>query len=319
MYKEPATVLGPFFRAYAPKSNLEVFTTAAASSGYFSLRSDADGVVRWMPLVIQGGEDIFPPLAVACAWHYLGKPSLTVEVGRYGVDGIQMGKRYIPTDEHGQLLINYLGPPRTFPYFSISDVLNGQLPSGTFTDKVVLIGATAMGIQDLLPTPLSTASWVEIHATVIDNILTQRFLTHPKWSKIYDLLAIILLGTAIGIALPRLGAFKGLLCVTALSLVHLVVARWLFVHAGVSINIVYPLLVVGRIIWGMPATASRSSCSRPLAPPRAANRSTTQRSLTLSSSGPWPFRWNRSFSSTTRPAYSYSMPPQMPSPHAIQT
>ena len=56
-----------FIKAYAPQSNLDLFSEVAASSGYFSLRSDQDGVLRWMPLVIQSGEDLFPPLSVACA------------------------------------------------------------------------------------------------------------------------------------------------------------------------------------------------------------------------------------------------------------
>src|SRR5205814_2329371 len=110
LYEKPDTSFKPFVSAYAPESNLEIFTKVAASSGYFSLQPDQDGVVRWMPLVIQSGEDAFPPLAVLCAWYYLGKPQLAVQVGRYGVEGIQMGKRFIPTGETGQLLINYLGP-----------------------------------------------------------------------------------------------------------------------------------------------------------------------------------------------------------------
>jgi len=130
----------PFFNAYAPESNLEIFTKAAASSGYFNLKPDQeDGVVRWMPLVIQSGEDVFPPLAVLCAWYYLGKPQLMVKVGRYGVEGIQMGQRFIPTDEAGQLLINYPGPPKTFAHFSVSDILRGRVARGTFTDKIVLV------------------------------------------------------------------------------------------------------------------------------------------------------------------------------------
>jgi adenylate cyclase len=251
MYKEQATGFGPFFRAYAPKSNLAIFTEAAASSGHFTLRSDQDGVMRWMPLIIQSGEDLFPPLAVACVWHYLGKPRLTVKVGRYGVDGVQMGHLFIPTDENGQLLINYFGPPKTFPNFSVRDILNGKLARGTFTDKIVLVGATAMGIQDLQPTPLSVMyPGVEIHATVIDNILTQRFLTNPQWSYIYSLLAIIILGTLTGIALPRMGAFKGLLFATGLSMIYLFIARWLFITAGVWLNIVYPLLIVSaNYLW----------------------------------------------------------------------
>ena len=245
-YQEPTMDFVPFLRSYAPESNLALLTEVAASSGYFSLRGDQeDGVVRWMPLVVQGGEDFFPPLAVWCAWHYLGKPQLTVKVGRYGVEGIQMGQRFIPTDEAGQLLINYLGPPKTFAHFSISDMLSGNFPRGTFTDKIVLIGAIAMGAYDVQSTPFSPVyPGVEIHATVIDNILTQNFLTKPRWSKIYDLLAIITLGALLGIALPWMGAFKGLLFATPLFILYIFMAHWFFVYFGVWLNMIYPLLAL---------------------------------------------------------------------------
>ena len=243
LYKKQNTSFRPFFRAYAPESNLEMFTKVAASSGYFILKPDQDGVVRWMPLVIQSGEEVFPPLAVLCAWYYLGKPQLTVKVGPYGVEGIQMGKRFIPTDETGQLLINYLGPPKTFAHFSISDILSGRVAKGTFTNKIVLVGATATGTYDLRTTPLSTVyPGVEIHATVTDNIVTQNFLTKPLWSKFCDLLAIITLAVLTGIALPHMGALKGFLCAAGLFMFHLVLARWLFVRSGVWLNAVYPLL-----------------------------------------------------------------------------
>jgi adenylate cyclase len=245
MYEEPEMRAMPFLRAYAPQSNLEIFTAAAASSGYFNLQPDQDGVVRRMPFIIQGDEDLFPPFAMLTVWHYLGKPQLTVKVGRYGVDGIQLGNRFIPTDETGQSLINYLGPPQTFPQFSISDILSGKLPRGTFTGKIVLVGASATGIYDIRSTPVSPVyPGVEIHATVIDNILTQNFLTKPKWSKSFDLLAIIIMGVLLSIALPRMSAFKGLLFAAALFSVHIVISRELFAYAGVWLNVVYPLLAL---------------------------------------------------------------------------
>jgi adenylate cyclase len=120
---------------------------------------------------------------------------------------------------------------------------SGESRQGTFTDKIVLIGASATGTHDLRTTPLSTVyPGVEIHATVTDNILTHNFLTKPLWSKLYDLLAIILLGILTGIALPHMGALKGFVCAAGLFMFHLVLARWLFVHAGVWLNVVYPLL-----------------------------------------------------------------------------
>ena len=235
----------PFIRAYAPESNLEIFATSADSSGYFNVSTDRDGVVRWMPLMIQCGEDVFPPLALSSAWHYLDRPQLMVKVAIYGVEGIQMGERFIPTDENGQMLINYLGPPKTFPHFSISDILHGKLPTGTFKDKIVLVGATAMGIYDLRNTPFDPLyPGVEVHATVIDNILTQNFITRPKWSKIYDLLAIIVLGALTGFALPRMSALRGFFLAAGLFILHIIIARWLFVHFRVWLNIVYPLMVL---------------------------------------------------------------------------
>jgi adenylate cyclase len=52
LYKEPTMGVVPFIKAYAPESNLDMFIELAASSGYFTTTSDADGVVRWMPLMI---------------------------------------------------------------------------------------------------------------------------------------------------------------------------------------------------------------------------------------------------------------------------
>jgi len=242
-YQAPDTGALPFIRAYAPESNLDVFSDVAASSGYFSLRSDPDGVLRWMPLVIQAGEDLFPPLSVLCAWHYLGRPRLTVKVGRHGVDGIQMGDRFIPTDEGGQLLINYLGPPKTFPQVSVTDILRGKVPRGAFEDRIVLVGATALGTYDLRNTPFSPLyPGIEVHASVIDSILTQSFMARPEWSKLFDLLAIVTLSALVGTALPWLSPLRGLGFATGLFVLYIFAARWLFVNAHVWLNVVYPLL-----------------------------------------------------------------------------
>jgi adenylate cyclase len=245
LYSDPNVQSAPFPQAFAPESNLEILSSVAESAGYYSVKSDPDGVVRWMPLMIQCGKHVYPPLAVSCAWHFLGKPQMMIEVAPYGVEGIRMGNWYVPTDESGQLLINYLGPPKTFPHISISDILAGRLPKGTFTDRIVLVGATAMGTHDLRTTPVSPLyPGVEIHATVIDNILLQEFMTKPRWSQIYDLLAVLVLGIATGAALPRLSAVKGLLFAMGLFVLHILVAQWLFVHWRVWLNVVYPLLVV---------------------------------------------------------------------------
>ena len=107
----------------------------------------------------------------------------------------------------------------------------------------MLVGATATGTHDLKSAPLSPVyPGVEIHASVIDSLLSGNFVVRPRGAPIYDLLAIVALGAIAGIALPRMSALLGLLFAAALSAVYLLIARALFVKAGVWLNMVYPLL-----------------------------------------------------------------------------
>ncbi|MEP6998080.1 MAG: adenylate/guanylate cyclase domain-containing protein, partial [Betaproteobacteria bacterium] len=245
LYTDRSAASVPLMKAYAPQGNLEIFTAAAPSSGYFTVASDPDGVVRWMPLVIQDGEDLFPPLSLLSVWHFLGKPQLAVRVGPNGVEGVQIGDRLVPTDEAGQMLINYRGPPKTFPHYAISDILGGGLPSGTFKDKIVVVGATAIGIGDIRSTPFGPVSaGPEIHATVIDNILTGDFIARPRWSQIFDLLAIVILPLLVAAVLPRVSAFGGLAFSVGVFVLFVGVAYELFVRAHAWLNMVYPVFAL---------------------------------------------------------------------------
>ena len=246
VYRDQNAEALPFIRAYAPQDNLKMFTERAASSGYFSVASDRDGVVRWMPLVIQGGEDFYPPLALLSVWHYLGKPGLAVRAGAYGVEGIEIGDRLVPTDEAGRLFINYRGEGATFPTYSIGDILGGKLPKGTFKDKIVIIGATAIGIGDIRTTPFGPVfPGPEVHANVIDNLLTGDFIERPRWSRVFDVLAIIGLGLLVGLVLPRASALFGLLFTGSLLVLYVLGAQWLFVTRHIGVNLVYPVLAIG--------------------------------------------------------------------------
>ena len=241
---EPAALV----TAYAPETNLPVLVEAADTSGYFNVKLDADAVVRWMPLVIQAGDALFAPISVLAAWYYLDQPQLTVNVGLRGIDRIRMGERTIPTDETGSLLINYLGPPRTIPHVSISDVLGGHVPRGTFRDRIVLVGASATGIYDARSTPFDPVyPGAEIHATVIENILTENFVVRPGWSTLYAVAAIVVLATLVAGVLPRVGALAGLLFTGGLFAAYVVATREAFVRFGVWLDVVYPLLALVTI------------------------------------------------------------------------
>ncbi|MBN1106766.1 MAG: adenylate/guanylate cyclase domain-containing protein [Deltaproteobacteria bacterium] len=245
IYADKTMMAEPFITAYAPEGNLEILSGAAEGSGYFNMFPDQDGVVRWMPLVIKCGPEIYSPLSIQILWHFLDRPQLMVRVAAYGAEGIRMGNRFIPTDENGQMLINYLGPAKIFPHYSISDILTGKTRPGSLKDKIVLVGATAVGIYDLRNTPFSPVyPGVEIHATVIDNVLNGRFIHKPKWTRVFDFLTIVVLGSLLGFAIPRIGAVKGMVFTLGLFAIHILLSQWLFSHYRIWVNMIYPLLTV---------------------------------------------------------------------------
>jgi len=232
-----------FVQAYAPQANLALLAGATDAAGYFNMIPDKDGVVRSMPLAIQCGKDIYSPLSIQCIWNYLGRPPLVVQVASYGVEGIRMGNLVIPTDENGHMLINYLGPEKMFPDYSITDILQGKVPKGAFKDKIVLVGATAIGLYDMRNTPFAAVyPGLEIHATVIDNILEKAFIHKPKWTRIFDAMAIVLFALILGLLIPRLSAIKGVVLTSGVFVLYIFVTQWLFSHALLWVNMVYPLL-----------------------------------------------------------------------------
>ncbi len=229
-------------RAFAPEANIGLLSAAASRSGFFNTMPDSDGSNRWAPLVIAFGESYYLPLAVAavCAYEDQAPPSLTVEP--YGVSAVRIGKRLIPTDESGRLLINYLGPPQTFPHYAISDILDGVSPPDAFRGKIVLVGATAAGIYDLRVTPFSSVfPGVEMHATIIDNILHGRFLLHSSLMRFFDICAIVFFGLALGFAVSRLRPLPGFSAALGLMVLFAAANMLAFFKLSAWLNLVYPL------------------------------------------------------------------------------
>ncbi|NTW66393.1 MAG: adenylate/guanylate cyclase domain-containing protein, partial [Nitrospirae bacterium] len=151
---------------------------------------------------------------------------------------VQLGETTIPTDEFGRMLINYRGPNRTFPMYSISDLLDRNLPAGTFKDKIVLIGATAIGIYDLRVTPYSTnMAGIEKHASVVDNILKGDFL---RRAPDLDIPLIFIFTLLLGILIPRLGARSGAAVFIVLFAVFSGFVYYLFIVKGIWFSWIYP-------------------------------------------------------------------------------
>ena len=157
---------------------LPEFTHNAAALGHVHIDISDDGIARRVFLK----EGIGKP-----HWqHYsLAMLSITdhaVELKAKFQDTQQL-KKYSPMkwSREYPFLIPYAGPPGHVKHIGYSQVLSGHYQTDLFRDKIVLIGTTAEGLGDALPTPLSGNSGpmagIEIVANIIDAILNDLRIT----------------------------------------------------------------------------------------------------------------------------------------------
>ena len=212
------------------------FSEYAKTLAHINMNPDIDGTLRWEMLAIGYQDDYYAPIGLQAARLYLGIPPEKMALDLAGA--VQLGDRTIPTDEDGRMLINYRGPSNTFPIYSISDILDRKLPAGTFKDKIVLIGATAIGIYDLRVTPFSpNMAGIEKHASVVDNILRGDFIHRTETAVV---LLIFVFAIGLGITIPRLGAKAGAALFLVLFVGFLGTVYYLFAAKGIWFNLVYP-------------------------------------------------------------------------------
>ncbi len=234
--------------AYAPVPSIKAIAESGENCGYFNAFPDPDGVIRWSPLVIKFQDNFYYSLPIALLMQYLDYPMIVLNLAEFGVDGVMLGDLRIPTDEIGRLLINYLGPAKTFPHYSISDIIAGRLSPELIKGKIVIVGATATGIYDLRVTPFSPVyPGVELHATVVENILQGNFLEQSAWTTFIDICGIIFFGMIIGIAIPRLKALQGILLVMVLLGGFVAGNTLIFAKYNTWLNMVYPVLTMMTI------------------------------------------------------------------------
>lgn len=190
----------------------------AQSEGFFNVAYDEAGMVRKMPLFIEMDSIPYPSLPLEMLRIGSGEQEVIIHAGQQqilgkkglknGLLGATLAGRFIPTDDFGQLSINFRGPDHTFPYISASDILEGTHLE-MLKDKYILIGTSAAGLHDLRATPFSRRHpGVEVHANIIDNYLADDLFTYDILTERGMTLFIIVFG---GVFLSALLAHTGAL------------------------------------------------------------------------------------------------------------
>ncbi len=236
---------------FAVGLNIPSLMKVAKRAGSLHFMPDRDGILRFIPMVQAYKNVLFPPFSLqilkeATNWN------TTIDIFSDHVAEIQLGDIPIPVTEKGDFLINYYGPSQTFTYISASDVINERVDPTTLKNKIVLVGATATALPDLHSTPFDPLyPGVEVHATVMENILNQDFLQRPPWIRLLTLIMVLITGVLLGWASLHFKAFG-----TSIILLfgiggYLVTDYVLFTQKGLWVYTVYPVFSQFLIFSGV--------------------------------------------------------------------
>ncbi len=201
------------FQAHGAACNLPILSRAAGASGFFNIVPDPDGVLRRMPMLMRFGEDLYPCLALAMLAKAEGNPQAVLSMDASGPSSLRIGTRELPLDPRGNLLIHFRGKGGRFEYLSAAAILRGEVAPEKVRGRFVLLGTSAAGLRELRATPFDGAfNGVEVHATVLDNLLRGDFLGRPAGAWAWEAMAILGAGVLSSLVLARFGArLSGLL------------------------------------------------------------------------------------------------------------
>lgn len=179
-----------------------------AGLGRVHAELDADGIARSVFLWEGVGEPAWPHFAQAALNvariappGLAARPPVTAAAQPFALVRLQ------------QRRIGFLGPPGHVRTLSYTQALTGEFTPGTFRDRIVLVGATAAGMGDLLPTPVSglaaPMSGVEFNANVVAAMHDGRLIREVASAPALAVVALLALLPLFW--LPRLSPLAGLI------------------------------------------------------------------------------------------------------------
>jgi adenylate cyclase len=240
-------------------SNIEQLAKAAPMAGFFNPIVDTDGVVRAVPLLAEYKDQYYESLGLAMFRLLVGLPS--VEPGfpperflsRYhGLDNIRLrlGDKSlaVPVAEGVTTLVPFRGPGGvsggSFKYVSAADVLARRLAPESLKGKIVLVGTTAPGLQDLRVTPVGEAyAGVETHANLISGLMDNRIAVKPDYALGYDVAILVIAGLTLAFALPLLSAPRAVLLSLVVIAAIFALNSWLYLGAGLVMPLAAALVM----------------------------------------------------------------------------
>jgi adenylate cyclase len=185
--------------------NTPVLEHAAAGRGLFTIRPERDGIVRRVPMIMQAQGQTIPSLTFEMLRVASGSGTILIKAEKAGIKSLALKGFALPTDANGQLWVHYARNDPSL-YVPAINVLERTVAPDKIAGKLVLIGTSAVGLNDIKTTPVSPAMpGVEIHAQVLESALTGEVISQPNYGIAIEFATALLFGLLVIAFAPMFG------------------------------------------------------------------------------------------------------------------
>ena len=222
--------------------NVPVLEHAAAGRGLFTIRPERDGIVRRVPMIMLAQGLTMPSLSFEMLRVASGSGTILTRAEPAGIQSIGIKGIRIPTDKNGQLWVHFARNDASI-YVPAINVLERNVSPAMIAGKLVVIGTSAVGLNDIKTTPVSRAMpGVEIHAQVLETALTGALITQPNYGLVLELITAVLFGLLVIVMAPLFGPIT-LVVLGAVFATTLIGTSWYYyAQHRQLIDFTYPLM-----------------------------------------------------------------------------
>ena len=215
-------------------------------SGFINNQRDDDGLLRRLPLLIKYDGVIHANLALATVMKSLGTESAAIESDESG-PLIKVGSHRIPIDEKGSALLRFNGGPQLYPSLSALDILNGNFREADIKGKIVFVGSSAAGLNDLHNTAFDPHfSGLRAQAAMAEGMVSGHLVSEPQWASAAIFVECLVAGVLVSaLFVAASEAFLALLGSVLVAGAMALIGVWFFGQAGMFVSPGAPVLVVG--------------------------------------------------------------------------
>jgi adenylate cyclase len=171
-----------------------------------------------------------------------GSGTILIKAEKAGIKSIGVKGLQIPTDHNGQIWVHYARNDASI-YVPAINVLEKNVAPDMIAGKLVLIGTSAVGLNDIKTTPVSRAMpGVEIHAQVLETTLTGEVISQPIYGIAVEFTTALLFGLLVIAFAPLFGPITLVALGAAFATGLIGTSAYFYAYHRLLIDFTYPLL-----------------------------------------------------------------------------